>query len=202
MTFGGSVGLDLVQPVFHVPGDFVAVLAHQHEAQAENHFALAVCRDGPSPNFMTNLHVGHVLYPDGHALFRRDHDVLDLLDVHGPAQAVDQEHLAVLADVAAADVSIVLFDGFDDFIERQTIFDEAGRVDPNLILLFVATPGVDLGGALHRPHFRLDDPIMDGAEFRDVVAFAGHDVMENFAQTCGNRPHLGVVDARWVDGRC
>ena len=38
----------------------VAVLAHQHEAQAQHHFALAVGRDGPAADFVADRHVGHV----------------------------------------------------------------------------------------------------------------------------------------------
>ena len=135
-------------------------------------------------------------HPDGHAVLGRHDDVLDLLDVDRPADAVDEEHLAVLADVAAADVAVVLLDGLDHFVEGQAVLDEPGRVDADLILLLVAAPGVDLGGALHRPHLRLDDPIVDGAQVGGVVALAGHDVMEDLAQPGGHRPHLRAARCR------
>src|SRR5262249_60143991 len=115
----------------------------------------------------------------GHAVLARHNDVLDLLDIDRPADAVDEEHLAVLASIAVADISVVLLDSLNDFIKGQAVFDEAGRVDANLILFLIAAPGIDLGGALHRPHLRFDDPIMNGAEFRSVVAPAGHHVMKD-----------------------
>ena len=191
----GERGLDLVQAAFEVPCDFVAVLARQHETQAENHFAPAVCGDGPSSNLVPDLHVGHVLHPNGHALLGRHHDVLDLLDVDRPADAVDQEHLAVLANVAATDVAVVSLDGLHDLVEGQAVLDEPGRIDPHLILLFVAAPGVDFGSALDGPQFRLDDPIVDGAKLRNIVALTGHDVVEDLAQPRRYRPQLRMFDA-------
>src|SRR5262249_15836386 len=52
----GEGGLDLVQLVLHRPGDLVAVLAHEHEAQAEDHLPLAVGRDAPPPDPMPDHH--------------------------------------------------------------------------------------------------------------------------------------------------
>ena len=198
----GERGFDLLQAAFEVPGDFMTVLARQHETQAKNHLAPAVCRDGPSSNLVSDLHVGHVLHPNGHALLGRHHDVPDLLDVGGPADAVDQEHLAVLANVAAADVAVVSLDGLHDLVEGQAVLDEPGRVDPHLILLFVAAPGVDFGSALGGPQFRLDDPIVDGAKLRNIVALAGHDVVEDLAQPRRYRPQLGTFDAGRYLRRC
>ena len=44
------------------------VLAHEHEAQAQHDFALAVGRDGAAADFVADLHVGHVANANGHAL--------------------------------------------------------------------------------------------------------------------------------------
>ena len=38
----------------------MAVLAHEHEAQAEHDLALAVGGDGAAADFVADLHVGHV----------------------------------------------------------------------------------------------------------------------------------------------
>ena len=50
---GGQGGLDLLQPAFHRGRDVVAVLAHQHEAQAEHGFALAVGGDRAAADFVS-----------------------------------------------------------------------------------------------------------------------------------------------------
>ena len=55
--------------------------------------------------------VGHVADANRHAVLGRDDDALDLLDVGGAAQALHEHRLRALADVAAADVAVVLLDG-------------------------------------------------------------------------------------------
>ena len=58
--------------------DAVAVLAHEHEAQPEHDFALAVGRDRAAADLVADGHVGHVAHADRHAVLGRDDDVLDL----------------------------------------------------------------------------------------------------------------------------
>ena len=53
-------GSNLLQLVLQRRGDLVAVLAHEHEAQAEHRFAAAVGRHGSQADFVAGLHVGHV----------------------------------------------------------------------------------------------------------------------------------------------
>ena len=173
----------------------MAVLAHEHEAQPQDDLALAVGRDRPPADLVADLDVGHVADPDRHAVLGRHHDGLDLLDVDGAADAVDQEHAAAPADVAAADVAVVLLDRLDHLVEGQAVLDEAVGVDADLVLLLVAAPAVDLGRALHCPQLGPDDPVVDGAQLGDVVPLAGDDVVEDLAQAGGHRPHLGPRDA-------
>ncbi len=45
---------------------------------------------------------------------------------------------------------VVLLDGLDHLVEGQAVLDEPVGVDADLVLLFVAAPGVDLGHAVHR----------------------------------------------------
>ena len=46
----------------------------------------------------------------------------------GAAEALDQQRSALpCADVAAADVAVVLLDGLDDLVERQAVLDQPVR---------------------------------------------------------------------------
>ena len=56
----------------------MAVLAHEHEAQAEDHFALAVGGDGAAADLVADLAPRPRRRPDRHAVLGRDDDVLDL----------------------------------------------------------------------------------------------------------------------------
>jgi len=51
-------------------------------------------------------------------------------------------------------------DGLHDLVKGQTVFDEALRVDADLLLLLDATPAINLGNSFDRPQLRLDDPIV------------------------------------------
>ena len=77
-------------------------------------------------------------------------DALDLLDVRRAAEALHEHRLRAFADIAAADVAIVLFDGLHHLVERQAVLDEQVRIDAHLVLLLVAAPAVDLRRALAR----------------------------------------------------
>ena len=112
-----------------------------------------------------------------------------------------------MADIAAADISVVLLYGLDHFIKSQIVFDHTIRVDAYLELLLVAAPTVHFRRTADRSQLRPDDPVMCRAQFRqllhlplfwqpgDVNVFQPHDVMEDFAQARRNRSHLGPVDA-------
>ena len=71
-------GAYLFEFVLQRPSDIMAVLAHEHEAQAEHRLAAAVGRNGPQTDFVAGLHVGHVADVDRHAVLGGDDDVLDL----------------------------------------------------------------------------------------------------------------------------
>ena len=101
---------------------------------------------------------------------------------------------ARLADVAAADVEVVLLDCFDHVGERQVVLDEPLGIDADLILLLVSAPTVDLGGTADSAHLRPDDPILDRAQLGSVGPLPGHDVVKDFAQARCDRSHLRPHD--------
>ncbi len=144
---GGKARRERLELVFHGPGDRVAVFAHQHEAQAEHDFALAVGRDGAAADLVADRHVGHVGDADGHAFLGPHDDLSDLLDARRAAQALHEQHSARLADVAAADVELFFSTApMTSANVRSCLISRCG-IDADLILLLVAAPTVDLGRA-------------------------------------------------------
>jgi len=134
---------------------------------------------------------------------------MPLLDVRRSPDPVNKQHLAVLLDVAAPDVSVVLLHCLYRLFECQAVLDEALGVDPNLVLLLVTSPAVDFGHPLDSPQFRPDDPVLDGPELhqflypllfrqrRKVVSPAGHDVVQDLTQACCRRTQRWMREACW-----
>ena len=48
---------------------------------------------------------------------------------------MDQQHLAGLLQVAAADVEVVVADGLDHLVEGEVVLQQAIGIDPHLVLL-------------------------------------------------------------------
>ena len=61
---------------------------------------------------------------------------------------------------------------FDDVVERQIVFGQPGRIEQHVVLLFVAAPGVHFGHARHGAQLGLDHPMVDRAQFGQIVAVA------------------------------
>src|SRR5208282_5142432 len=106
-----------------------------------------------------------------------------------PPNAMHQEHLIAHANVAAADIAVVLANGLDHFIECQVVSIEPVGLDAYLVLLLETAPGVDLRGPFHGAHFGLDDPVLNGPHIGDVVALPRDHIMKHFAQAGCHRAH-------------
>ena len=154
-------GPDLLQFVFECPGDLVAVLAHQHEAQAEYRLAPAMGRHRAQSDFMSWFYVSDVPDANRHAVLGRDDDVANLLDVHGAPLSLDQEHPGTHADASPTYVAIILLDRLDHIGKGEAVLNESLWVDAHLVLFFIAAPTVDLGHSTDRPKLRFDDPIVN-----------------------------------------
>ena len=197
----GQGRLDLLHALAHAAGDLVAVLAHQHEAQAQDDLALARGRGGPAPDLVAFDHLADVADAHRNPVVRDDDDGRDLFDVPGQADALHQVQFAGLDHVAAADVHVVPRERREHVVQGQAELDQLVRIGQHLVLLALAAPGVDLGHAGHRLQTRLDDPVMKRGQLLQRVAVAGHDVVVDLAQAGGHRAHLGLVDAgRKFDG--
>ena len=103
----------------------MAVLAHQHEAQAEDHLAFAVGGDGAATDFVADLRRRPRRRPDRHAVVGGDDDVWICPILVVRPRPWTSSRLLFCADVAAADVAVVLLQGLDDVVQGQAVFDEA-----------------------------------------------------------------------------
>src|SRR5262249_10754766 len=158
------------------PGDLVRVLAHEQKAQAHDDFALAIGGDRAAADLGAADYLPAVAHAGRHAPGGANHDSLDLCGVRCAAQGPQQAPLRPVADRPGADVAVVLLSGPNHVVERQTVLDEQVRIDADLILFFVAAPGVDFRRPFYRPHLGANDPIVDRPQLGDVVARPGHDV--------------------------
>ncbi len=176
-------------------GDFAAVFAQQHEAQAEHDFAFSVGRDGAGGNLVADFDVGHVADADRLALEVFDDDVGDFGLIGDQAHALNQLDLAAARQIAAADVGVIAAQGQRDVVERQVEFGQQGGVEQDVILFFVAAPTVHFGHAGNAAQMSPHQPVLDRAQLGQVVTVAFEQIVINFAHSAGDRPELGLVHA-------
>ncbi len=155
---------------------------------------------------MPRLHTRDILDANGNPVLRLDHDVFDLFNIHRPADAVHQQHLTVLRDVASPDIPIVGTHGLDDLVEHESMLDQLLRIDADLVLLFIPAPTVHFGRPGNRSKLRFDDPVVDRSKLRQFLApdrlrqlrqidtLQTDDVVKNLPQPRRYRPHLGTLD--------
>ena len=99
--------------------------------------------------------------------------------------------------VLATYLAVIGHDGFHDGPVVEAILDEPQRIDHDLVLALLATPGHHVvhprGGAQDQPHA----PVLDGAQIHisqpgvQLLVGTFHRVPEHLTQARGVRPHLG-----------
>src|SRR5207247_2725563 len=72
---------DLLQFLFEVAGDDMAILTHEHEAEAEHRFPSGVGSDGAPPDLVADLHLGDIANSNRRALLGGHDDILNLFTV-------------------------------------------------------------------------------------------------------------------------
>ena len=92
---------------------------------------------------------------------RGDDDVAEVLGSGGAPRAEQRVLLRRMLDVAAAEVRVVLLDAHRDVVQREAVLREQRRIDDDLKLLGLSTPGVHLTHAGNGPQLRLDHPLME-----------------------------------------
>jgi hypothetical protein len=187
--------LDLLQFALQRSGDVVRVLAHQHEPESQHGLAAALIGHGPAPNLGADLDVRHIPHVDRDAVLGGDHDLSDLLEVCDSADPLDQQHLPAGSDASAPSQHVVGLHGLDDLVEGQSMLDQPGGINADLVLLLEAAPAVDFRDARDRTQGGLDHPVLDRAHLCDVRAVRSNDVMEYLAETGRDGSHFGQRDA-------
>ena len=188
-------GADLIELRLEAGRHRVRVLAHEHEAEPEHGLALPIGSHRAVADLMTDPHGPDVVHGDGDAILRSDHDAPDFRDGGDATDTLDQRDGSGPFDDAATDVEVARADLLQHLAEGQAMRDHALRVDLDLVLLFVASPGIDLGDAGHSAKGRLDNPVLNGARGGEVVAERADPVVEDLTEAGRDRSHLRPADA-------
>ena len=144
-----QAALNLFETLPQAPGHLATVLAHEHEAQPQDHFAAAGAGRGAAADLVADADVADVPDPDGDAVMGGDDDVGDLLDARGQAHALDEVKLTPLDDVASADALVVGAQSAEDVVQGEVVAQQPVGLDDDLVLAALAAPRVDLGDARH-----------------------------------------------------
>ena len=165
----------------------MAVLAHEHEAQAQHDFALAVGRDGPAANLVADRTSATSRTRIGTPSWA----VTTMCPIWSTSLVRPRPCTSNIspARLMLPPPTLRLFcsSGLDDLVERQAVLDQPVGIDADLILLLVAAPTVDLGRAGHGAQRRLDDPVVDRAQLGRIGPLPGDDVMKHLAQAGRHR---------------
>ena len=117
-------------------------------------------------------------------------NILDVLGVAGAVQRADpahHEHLLTGAKDIAAPVGIVVLKGGEHLTQSHFLLEQQFGLDDHLILLDPATKGVDIADTSNLAYGRFDHPILQGADFLELLAGrAFNDVAEDFARAGGH----------------
>ena len=112
-----------------------------------------------------------VAQEDGDAVFVLDHDVAHILQILDQAHAADHVAHVAHADHAAAGIGIVVFERLLDIGERQVVFQQALRVDFQLVLRRQATEVAHGSHALNLLQGGNHGPLVDFRQFTERLAF-------------------------------
>ncbi len=107
-----------------------------------------------------------------------------------------QQGLPAGHHLAAADIGVVLPQGVGDIAVGQPVLEKRLGRDDDVVLLLVPAPGVDLRHPGDLAQFRLDHPVVQGAQLGQAalrVLRAQH-IVENLPQSGRDRPQLGTFD--------
>jgi hypothetical protein len=162
--------------------NLVAVLAHEHEAEAEDDLPFAVRGDDSATDRAVVDDLRDVPHSDGDAVARGHHDLLELARTSHDPDAPYQARLAGLIERASTDVGIVALERAGELLEREASTLELDRVDQDLELTLVTTPRIHLGDSRYRAHLRTDDPLVRGSRVREGPRVVHDEVVENLAE--------------------
>jgi len=135
------------------------------------------------PHQRRDLDGRHVFHQDRSVIGRGpDHGVLDVGDVRQQRLPANEPLLALVHDIAAARVRVVLRDGVDHLVQRHAFPGQPIRVDANLERLVEAAVRIDLGDARNLPQARRDFPFQQRPQFHRRVVAAPHFELQYLAE--------------------
>ena len=141
------------------------------------------------------MHRADVLHIDRRALLRLEWDVLDVLDLFDVAATAHVILSRTDFKNPSAHVAVGPADFVHDFVEGDAVGRQLVRVEVHLILLHEAADRRDFGNSFHRFERVTKVPILEGAQFGEVVlpGFVDKRVFVNPAHARRVRSNL------WVD---
>ena len=150
----------------------MAVLAHEHKAQAEHDFALAVGGHRPAANFVADGDVGHVGDANWHAVLGGDDDLPYLLEIVVRPRPCTSNMPPSWLMLPPPTLKLFFSRGLDHFVEGQVVLDQPLGIDADLVLLLIAAPAVDFGHARNRADCGPNDPVVHRAQLARAAAGA------------------------------
>ena len=101
-----------------------------------------------------------------------DDDVADVVRRSQQADAADQVLLVALLQIAAAGIGIALSQRGEHLLHRDVVRLELRQIQVHLVLLQEAAERDHVGHAGREPHLALHHPVLQRAQFGEIVARA------------------------------
>ena len=162
-SYFGKPRLDIAN---HLPG----VCAMADDDDAADGFALAVQFGDAAPHVGPDTHIRHILQkngqPPGVNAQGNPADVFQGLDI---AQAPNHELLLGEFEGARAHIAVACLNGGADSGDRNVVGAQFFRVDGDLVLADKTADARHLGDAGHGRQFVFQVPVLDRAQFAQVV---------------------------------
>ena len=149
---------------------------------------------------MTNGYFSYIAHEHRHSTLLLEHDHTDIVQGFYQAYAANQILLSVMGQHAAARVGVVAGKGLIHFLQCYLVMPHAIRIHQRLILLDVATLGIDLRHARNATQQWPHHPVLSNAAFGQLfltehpltVVWLLQSVLINLTQS----------GRQWAENRC
>ena len=153
------------------------------------------------------MHLGHIPHENGHAAYRLDGNLPDVLQRRGETYATDKILVTVLLDVAAAGVLVTCLEGIIHVRHGQPRCVQPVSVNRHLVLLHISAPSAHLGHTLRARQLLAHNPVLHRAQVGKAVLiliafFCAYGVMVDFAKSGrhGGKPHRAFALRQYLLG--
>src|SRR5581483_526555 len=160
-----SLGVDLIHPLFYGLNDLLGVAIGDHHDNAADRLGVAALHHGAVPHFFAVAHFADVANVDGSRANFLQYHGSNVLQVFDQADAAYQENFRAARQNASARIRVIASQSLLDVLDRHSVVAHAEGVDQDLILLDVASGGIDFGDAGNGSQQRPRDPVLHDAPF-------------------------------------